>query len=523
MTDHDYKKINVILIVVILVGVLSCFRILVQINKDKSSTILANQADIKTTIQNLQNITDSIEAELTTIKNSVETNLKQIKSRNQSISIDFQALDSVVDGMNASVKTLEQDVSFFKEYFEELDNSESPEAIAEESYKLATSSLTDASKKKYYYLNSIYHDPTNIVYYEEYINFLDSVGASYEEYWNLSNITESAMLQMATDAIERLFPIYELINGNSLLQPEDSEIENQTDESFAKWEDTKDAFFSYWSSKTFNKEEFEQRYVLLMESYSALNNPSKEIQFDIASAENIYSLFNLYRIAVDNKKLLDQLSNQDFEILYKASEVARNEAILGFLVRDLSLDRTYNYTITGWQQEISRMEQSLAGRFDKILIDKILSKCRILYGLAQKITSETLSQLESEFMNLQIQYSQAMASLKSEASTEERSTIENLMREISEAIYNQQFINYQIWASDRIVILKKEVDAARTPQKLEKLYENGFSEINPSLLIPHIKTAYDALSQDAARDKSAIKESELIKKYIKAYKALGEV
>jgi len=523
MTEQDYKKISVIFIVVILVGVLSCFGILAQINKDKLSTTLANQADIKTNIQNLQNITDSIEAELTVFKNTVETNLKQIRSEDQSIMIDFQALDSVVDELNASVKTLDQNVSLFKEYYEGLDNSESPEAIAEESYKLATSNLTDASKKKYYYLNSIYHDPTNIAYYEAYINFLDSVGASYEEYWNLSNITESAMLQMATDAIEGLFPIYGLLNGNSFLQPEDLEIGNQTDESLAKWKAAKDAFFSYWSSKTFNKEEFEQRYVLLMESYSALNDPSQEIQFDIASAENIYSLFNLYRIAVDNKRILDQLSNQDFEILYKASEVARNEAILGFLVRDLSLDRTYNYTITGWQQEISRMEQSLAGRFDKILIDKILSKCRILYDLAQKITSETLSQLESEFMNLQIQYSQAMASLKSDVSTEERSTIENLMREISQAIYNQQFINYQIWTSDRIVILKEEVDAARTPQKLEKLYENGFFEINPSLLIPRIKTAYDALLQDAAPDKSAINESELIKKYIKAYKALGEV
>lgn len=523
MTEQDYKKISVIFIVVILVGVLSCFGILAQINKDKLSTTLANQADIKTNIQNLQNITDSIEAELTVFKNTVETNLKQIRSGDQSITIDFQALDSVVDGLNASVKTLDQNVSFFKEYYEGLDNSESPEAIAEESYKLATSNLTDASKKKYYYLNSIYHNPTNIPYYEAYINFLDSVGASYEEYWNLSNITESAMLQMATDAIEGLFPIYELLNGNSLLQPEDLEIENQTDESLAKWKAAKDAFFSYWSAKTFYKKEFEQRYMLLMESYSALNDPSQEIQFDIASAENIYSLFNLYRISVDNKKILDQLSNQDFEILYKASEVARNEAILGFLIRDLSLDRTYNYTITGWQQEISRMEQSLAGRFDKILIDKILSKCRILYGLAQKITSETLSQLESEFMNLQIQYSQAMVSLKSDVSTEERSTIENLMKEISQAIYNQQFINYQIWASDRIVILKKEVDAARTPQKLEKLYENGFSEINPSLLIPRIKTAYDALLQDAAPDKSAINESELIKKYVKAYKALGEV
>jgi peptidoglycan hydrolase CwlO-like protein len=114
MTEQDYKKISVIFIVVILVGVLSCFGILAQINKDKLSTTLANQADIKTNIQNLQNITDSIEAELTVFKNTVETNLKQIRSEDQSIMIDFQALDSVVDELNASVKTLDQNVSLFK-------------------------------------------------------------------------------------------------------------------------------------------------------------------------------------------------------------------------------------------------------------------------------------------------------------------------------------------------------------------------------------------------------------------------
>lgn len=101
--------------------------------------------------------------------------------------------------------------------------------------------------------------------------------------------------------------------------------------------------------------------------------------------------------------------------------------------------------------------------------------------------------------------------------------MQELLSKVQKDIYTAQFTEYQLWASEILSNASKVKDVYRKEDRLEALYDLGYFEINPSLLIPQLSTVYNAIDWADMKDKSIYTVDQLIKKYNPVIKGIGDV
>ncbi len=394
---------------------------------------------------------------------------------------------------------------------------DSAESIAESSYKLALSNEVDEKLASFYFLNAIYHNPTKVEYYNAYLDHLDNIIASPEQYIEFAQLVESVIYQFSTESVELLVPVYELIVSRYF----EVENENNDNELIEKWTTGFKSFMAYAQNIEINSEEVISNYFSLSTIFNKLDNPSEEIrkQFDIV--ENIATLLQFHENVADSFQIINDIKDNEFMIAYDSSISYYFSVQNIFSTRNLSLEAEFSKTIKSWHEEILQVIEKIENRHDKILVDSLKSKMKILSSYT--ITSDNVNSVNLEYQTVLNEYSNCLASLSTNSYEQDILSCYISLSEVYTEIYKQQFLDYQIWAGRKLLEIKNGLSKPKAAEKLEFLYSSGFGEIDPSLLITQLKTAYDSLYQDSNPNKSSVPEVELISKYNSKFKGLGEI
>ena len=165
--------------------------------------------------------------------------------------------------------------------------------------------------------------------------------------------------------------------------------------------------------------------------------------------------------------------------------------------------------------EINDIQQRMLLRNDDIIYKELELVLNELRSTSATITEYNKEQILSRYSKVKVQYSESLASLLSMKADEYISSLNDLMTDITKNIYEYQFTQYQLWASEVISNAYKAVDAAKKGDKLKELYKSDFFEIIPSNLIPQLKDAYDSIYKhyEDYKDDSTTSEASLIRRY----------
>lgn len=471
-------------------------------------------------------------SEISSFEGHIISEFKKIEEANRNITTKGEMLDKEINKILSVVTSeeLDQKISDVTSKIEDvfsIVNGDKAGEIAEKSFSLAENISMDNESRDVFYLNAIYHDPTNIDYFISYIDFLDSTGAPDEKYWALSQTVYASMLQFDSSVVEDLLPIYvSVVNSYASSDTiEDEEEQESYVDPKKTWQDAVDMFSSYPASESFSFDELSFIYDIVKESFYSLTTAGVEESDMMSNIDNIYNLYASYESIKDAEVAYSVLDDFDFIVSFNSFNSFLEATKFALLTRNRSNDLTYAALLDNAMSEINDIQQRMLLRNDDIIYKELELVLNELRSTSATITEYNKEQILSRYSKVKVQYSESLASLLSMKADEYISSLNDLMTDITKNIYEYQFTQYQLWASEVISNAYKAVDAAKKGDKLKELYKSDFFEIIPSNLIPQLKDAYDSIYKhyEDYKDDSTTSEASLIRRYSIVRRDIGGV
>ena len=438
------------------------------------------------------------------------------------------SMDKILGNQELLAKDLKQNVLGLSEQMQiiskYINQTADGNAIATESFNYASDDTKPYEERKYYFLNAIMHNPADTQYYNEYILFLDRNNAVPEEYWTLAAILDSAMAQMNPDLIEVLLPIYKKITSEIIVNK--SEKNEDAVDTFSIWHDSAESFLETVKSGQFESNEMQSLYEEALYAFEALEEFTPEDQKQYELINQLYSLYSSYFRLCDLHDRVIEMDADTFISSYSLVNQNMESGKSAFLIA--SLGEEYKVTIDKTYKEILNISEKVNELYDLYRAMKIFKS---IESLATELTSDVSSSLSNSdlesiierYGEVKIEYSTYLSTITSQSSLSYVTVMQELLSKVQKDIYTAQFTEYQLWASEILSNASKVKDVYRKEDRLEALYDLGYFEINPSLLIPQLSTVYNAIDWADMKDKSIYTVDQLIKKYNPVIKGIGDV
>ena len=537
----------VLLVFVLIEGVFCYFLHNDEINRIES--VIQEISDMnelisKTDVENLYDSVISLNTVLADIETNTSDELNSISSDFSShidtLTGNLSAMEAeqkkIVDNMNQSVTTFSEKVDVFSQFLR--DSSVDGKATAKQSFDLASDASRSYSERRYYFLNALMHDPTEVSYYNEFIAFLDTNNASPEEYWMISSILDTAMMQMDPDSITNLLPIYESITSISYV--DDDFEEDEVVDYHAQWIENTNSFLALVKSDSFSLDELQNHYDQALLSYGSLEDLSQEDQALYEEIDMLYSLHSSFLGFKDLYLKMIKMDDDAFLSSYPTTSqiaVSVRDALLISSVTDEyqnALDDAYNELIMYIEILNSRYDEIRANRLVES-INSLLVEFEVVELKTQPQEMEYLLMQYSEFADsdidsvlkrykeIQVEFSIYASSVTSQKGSEYIVQIQESLDKAKEKVYVYQFTEYQLWASEILVDATSVKSEYSKEEQLDELYNLGYFEINPALLIPQLLTVYNSIEWTDMEKRSEASIEELVRKYNPVIKGLGEI
>lgn len=537
----------VLLVLALIAGLFGYFLHNEEINRIESiSQEISDMNELisKTDVENLYDSVISLNTVLSDIETNTSEELNSINSdfSNQIVTLmgNLSTMEAeqkrIVDDMNQSVTTFSEKVDVFSQFLR--DSSMDGKATAKQSFDLASDTSRSYSERRYYFLNALMHDPTEVSYYNEFIAFLDANNANPEEYWMISSILDTAMMQMDPESITNLLPIYDSITSISYVE-EDFE-EDEVVDYHAQWIENTNSFLALVKSDSFSLDELQNHYDHALLSYGSLEDLSQEDQALYEEIDMLYSLHSSFLGFKDLYLKMIKMDDDAFLSSYPTTSqiaVSVRDALLLSSVTDEyqnALDDAYSELIMYIEILNSRYDEIRANRLMES-INSLLVEFEVVELKTQPQEMEYLLMQYSEFADsdfdsvlkryqeIQVEFSMYASSITSQKGSEYIVQVQESLDKAKEKIYVYQFTEYQLWASKILVDATSVKSEYPKEEQLDELYNLGYFEINPALLIPQLLAVYNSIEWTDMEKRSEASIEDLVRKYNPVIKGLGEI
>lgn len=355
------------------------------------------------------------------------------------------------------------------------------------------------SVKDAMYMRIIAQYPASENAFKEYLGFLNEIGAGMVYYYDLHTVLSSALYSVDIEDIPAL--ISEIDSVNIIIE---TSGQNNTQLLTEVWSTIYEAFESV--AKNFEGNRLTELYESLTEYHGMLSSTTIEIDNQYEYAQYIYSLYSSYKEYIS---FADGLLTEDFDTLhsmYSTSNSIFTTLITQFMSRDKDKDGVFSDAIVKMFKEIEAKGKAVNLRFENQLQREFRFKLSVAQNEIEKNDlNPSLYHVSGEL--------QSLATLLSSLATSEVSY--NLLDVYSKYLAKYQralYVSYQEWAAQILSKADKAVKKARQEKILQILFDEGYFNIDSSLLIPQLKTWYDSLCTETIIEKSSTPFESLVGK-----------
>lgn len=490
------------------------------------------RTDSTESIENLNSSITQLSSALEEIRSAYGTELStQLKA----IIDEFgQEINKITKGMASNQSIQEQSIQDLKKIVlglsEQLDlfslyiqQATDGSAIASSSFELASDVTKNYIERRYYYLNAIMHNPTEPTYYTSYISFLDENNAVPDEYWMLATIIDSAMVQMDPSSIDDLLPIYEEISSETYLIESDTE-EVLTDTYFT-WQNSATAFLE--KVKSGELDGIQADYDSVETAYNLLDEISMEDQEQYELINQLYSIYSTYFSLLDLYDRISKMDDDTFISSYLLFSQLIDSVKSAFLIN--AFGEEYENSFNATYRDVLDISEEINTRYDSIRALQLLDSIKSLSAEADRLASSgslsdsNLDAIIEKYGEIQFEFSSYVSTITTQDSIQYINQMQEVLSKIQEKIYTAQFTEYQLWASSILSSASMVEKNYEKEDQLNALYELGYFEITPSLLIPQLSVVYNSIDWKGMEKRSSLTVDQLVEKYNPVYKGIGEV
>lgn len=355
------------------------------------------------------------------------------------------------------------------------------------------------SVKDAMYMRIIAQYPASENAFNEYLGFLNEIGAGVVYYYDLHTVLSSALYSVDIEDIPAL--ISEIDSVNNIIE---ASGQNNTQLLTEVWSNIFEEFESV--AKNFEGNRLTELYESLTEYHGMLSSTTIEMDNQYEYAQYIYSLYSSYKEYIS---FADGLLTEDFDTLhsmYSTSNSIFTTLITQFMSRDKEKDGVFSDAIVKMFKEIEAKGKAVNLRFENLLQREFGFKLSVAQNEIEKDDlNPSLYHVSGEL--------QSLATLLSSLATSEVSY--NLLDEYSKYLAKYQralYVSYQEWAAQILSKANKALEKAKPEKKLQILFDEEYFNIDSSLLIPQLKTWYDSLCTETIIEKSSTPFESLVGK-----------
>lgn len=515
--------------------IISLITLLVVINMNTSLTneindIRAMVSDIsressETDINDIDNLTSQI-SELTTLVSGlseIDSDISDLKTSISGLTDSMPETESCIKEFRDSLTDRLASIEGYLPVLEQIQadvRTLMEGMLSSEDAGLFLAKAADSDYPDLYYLSAIYHDPSNSMYYEQYLNFLEESDADIDSYIMLGTIVENSIMSGSYEESENLLEVYEKIKGivNEMTAPVVPEL--SIDEVWDIWNAAVEAFYECSSSEPFSYSEFSDLYNAVIAAESGVSDiitPEAEAVYDNISS--IYSLISSAQAVAVIASNMDESPDSVFVELYPLTIQSLDGVMSLFASRDKSIESTYAPVISAAENQIIEAVRHMDMRYDNLKIGDFEREISSI--------SDTMnhSDFKKKYNELYTGFSTMLQSLRRVDEFPERiAGIQESLEKISRQIYVYDYSRYQQWAGAEISEISNRMAAEKDKtKKLSTLVESGYFNIDRNLLIPELATVYSSLWDDGYVKNSSEPLENLLELYPVDTKMLGEV
>ena len=383
--------------------------------------------------------------------------------------------------------------------------------------------LNEANVSNYpdlYYLAAIYHDPSNSLYYEQYLNYLEESNADVDSYIILGSVIENSIMSGSYAESQDMIHVYDEIMSivSEETVPEINELSKE--EAMDNWNTSVADFYEYTSTEAFEYQTFCDLYDAVVSAESDISDiitSKEESQYEAISS--IYSLISSAQAIENISSNMEGSSDSVFIELYPLTSQSLSGVLSLFASRDKSIEGSYAAIISDKEEEIISTIKQLDYRYDSLKIAVVEN------DISSVSRTLNIEKLQEKYNELYIEFNTMVQELRRVEDFSKRiAEIQSNLEEISKQIYIYNYSRYQQWAGAEIANISKQLDSEKDKEdKLQVLVASGYFNIDNNLLIPELATAYSSLWDDNYVKNSSQPLDNLLKIYPVNKKMLGDV
>ena len=364
-----------------------------------------------------------------------------------------------------------------------------------------------------FYMAAISHDPQNSLYYSQYLDYIIEEG--HVEALNLLGmLLESAISNSTPENINNLIKVYTdlqdlFIEENPILFGDNGRV---------AWEAAYDSFYAY-SDSFFSYEEFLSYSDAVMMAYSSLTDKTPADDRAFTDMMNISSLIEKYKNIEALNDSLAVSTDQQFMDQYGYVVPVFDEAALSYALRNKEKEGNYYQVLDAYHKSLNNIINLNVNRYAVIKTNKLAEAVAVLAKKIETVstysTDTLLPDCIKEYTSLNNEFTMQAAEFRTIDVVQNRlATIGSDLAGIFSEIYQMKYSQYQQWAAEKIYTIKERLDFTKdTEMKLTVLASNGYWNIDRSLLIPQLQTAWDSLWDKKYEDKSVKPLDDILIKY----------
>ena len=477
------------------------------------NAINGNKSSVETEIAEVSSMVTSLEKSIKDNSMNIERELNGLHTNFSSLEKDLSLLATKSD--NDALKSelskmlaLVGDVSKDLQTVEEIIVS-SKIINAEKAFQLA-SSISELELKDAYYLNALAHDPSNETCFIAYLNFLESIDADYGYYYSLYMLLAESLYSVDAEEVESIVSCLDTVNEKLIAFDNMSEEANLV----PVWDALYSDFIAFAGEGKMNYQVFVDTVESMSSIYSLFEEPTEEISEESNYANYVRSLIDIYITAQNSFEIMQDLTYEEFDILYPSVCNIISTALTEFVSRDRNLDKEYARYFSECQSSLIGMQTSLDELYDSLLCKEF----------NKKYVMKNVETAPLELRILTLNEMQPIISILSSIGTSvQAQKICGWYSNQLEIAQRENFQNYQVWAASALNSIDEKVSDAKNKEKLETLFASGYFNIDSSLLIPQLKTWYDSLYSEKIKEDSTVSFDALLESYPIEYVTLEDV
>lgn len=455
----------------------------------------------------LSNMTQTAQA-IADVKAACDGNTRLLSELQASLQSQMDADASARVDLVSSIKTMDTLTGEFSKMVQE---NLGKKAEGAKIYQKAQDASGTEDQRRFFYESAIIHDPSNAEYYEGYIGYLQSVGASFQDYMNVYSQLNDAIYNASEAELLDLNAIVPKITDivGKLVEDDKKAAEEQQKQYAATWTETYALIRDETLQTKIDQDKIIAGATVLSDLYSLLTNPTDGTNDEYQFATNFLAFSELHKQAETAFSTMSGKNGDAFTSTYDLLGTTWSGYLTAFALRDRTDEGAFTSLIDIWQKAVEMEDGQLTDKYDSILlasVDQTVTAYRSRFNGKETMRDEDRLFLQ-DFSSLNAILSRVSDAAKTASIVTD---ITALVTDIQNRINSE----YQVAMAKKLEEIEKKVDNCKqVSYKYKTLYEYGFFNIPREYLISQLQTFYDELNKKEYRGKSNWSESELLSNF----------